>query len=149
METSAAISEMMAADPMGSLLINPDSSLAANKYAVAVIKAREVVSLHQRYIQHKQNDVLDRLMMKFDHLLGFLMSQFGLVPSPEEIRHVLNNVENIDALNEDVLGDMTDGIVPIALVREIVRKHRVLIDPRKLGHWQDFISRYQLSILYA
>lgn len=134
---------------MGNLLINPDSSLSANKYAVAVIKAREVVSLHERYVQSRKSDVLDRLMMKFDHLLGFLISQFGLVPSPDEIRVVLNNVETIDALNEDVLGEMSDGVVPIALVREIVHKHRVLVDPRRLEHWAVFVSRYEISILHA
>jgi hypothetical protein len=149
MDTSITITDLMEANPMGSLLISPDSSLAANKYTVAVIKAREVVALNHRYVQSRTPETLDRLMTKFDHLLGFLISQFGVIPSSDEVRTVLNNVESIDALNEDELGELGDGIVPIALIRQIIRKHRVMIDPRKLDHWQAFISRYELAILYA
>lgn len=143
------IAGLMADSPTGGPLINSGSALSADKYAVAVIKAREVVTLNAGYRADRLPESLERMVMKFDRLLGFLLSQFRVETTTEEVRRVMKNTANIDALNEDELSDLSDGVVPIALVRELLSKHRIMIDPRKLGNWDAFATRYEMSVLYA
>lgn len=143
------IAGLMEESPTGGPLINTGSALSADKYAVAVIKAREVVSLNASYKADRLPDSLNRMINKFDRLLGFLLSQFRVETTTDEVRSVMQRTSFIDALNEDELSDLSDGVVPIAIVRELLSKHRIMIDPRKLGNWDAFASRYEMSVLHA
>ena len=133
----------------GSLMINPSEVFSTDKYTTAVIKARQVVSLNASYKADRLPETMDRMATKFDRLLGFLLSTFRVDTTVEEIRQVMQNTAKIDALNEEVLSDLADGVVPIALIRELLSKHKIMIDPRRLANWDQFANRYEMSVLHA
>jgi hypothetical protein len=128
--------------------ITSDSVLLTDKYSVAVIRAREVVSLNVSYKEDRAPELYDRLATKLDALLGFLVSQFKVVPSVEEVRKVLSDT-TINALNEDNLVDLPDGLVPVSIMRELMKHHRLAVDIRKLSNWALFRSRYEAQVLHA
>jgi hypothetical protein len=140
---------LMTAATSGAALLNSTTALSANKYSVAVIKAREVVSLNASYKADRLPESMDRMASKLDRLLGFLLTQFKSETSTEEVRDVMRNSGGLNALDESELGTLPDSVVPIALMRELLSKHRIMIDFRKLGHWDEFASRYQMSVLLA
>jgi hypothetical protein len=129
-------------------LISSDTVLSADKYSVAVIKAREVVALDACYKSDKSPEVLERLSLKLDRLLGFLMSQFKTPASTEEVRRIMQTTDT-NALNEDELVKLSDGLVPVAIVRELLNKHRVFINPKTLNNWDTFAARYMSQVLHA
>jgi len=140
---------LLSAAATGGVMLNSTDALSSDKYSVAVIKAREVVSLNASYKADRLPESMDRMSTKLDRLLGFLLSQFRVETNTDEVRRVMKNTHAINALNEDELGTLADGVVPIALIRELLAKHRIMIDTSRLGNWAAFVNRYETSVLHA
>lgn len=131
----------------GSLIsTSGDTALSADKYSVAVIKAREIVSLSTNYKSNPQPDLKAKIVAKMDRLLGFLLSQFRPQTSADEVQPLFEG-QKVDTLNEDELVKLPEGLIPVAIVRDLLFSHKVFVQPSKLNNWELFAQRYQAQII--
>lgn len=84
---------------------------------------------------------------RVDALLGFLLAAFALAPvDPADIRAALAGEVDTD-LDDHGLALIADGAVPVAVMRELLHRHRIVFDPARVPHWNAFVERYGASIL--
>jgi DNA-directed RNA polymerase subunit F len=120
-----------------------DEVMVADKFSTAAKKAREIVELNHL------PDMSRKLAENFDALLGFLLSQFRVESSAEQIREVICHNNSFSALNGSELSELPEGVVPVAVVKELIANHQIEVDPRKFSNWEMFLKRYDAQILYA
>ncbi len=123
-----------------------ENRLTADRYSVVAIRAREIASLNASYQNERAPEVKTRLTGKVDSFLGYLVSQFRNTPSSTDVRWALRN-DTIDPLNKDEIAGLSDGIIPIVVVRSLMRRHRLMVDIRGLQSWNQFRDRYEAPIL--
>lgn len=81
-----------------------------------------------------------------ERLLAFLLSEFrGEVDLAQMNKLVLE----AKPVTVDLLETVSDGMVTFAVMREVLYKHRVLFNPKQVGHYQEFSKRYLQYLLKA
>ena len=128
------------------LITMDNAALTADKFAVAAIKAREVASLNRSYRADPKPDLKAQLNIRFDRLRAFLMTQFRGEPTPGDVGGVLANGTE---LSEEGVSRLTEELVPVALVRQLIKGEKISIDSKSLENWPSFMSRYQTMVLAA
>jgi hypothetical protein len=123
-------------------------TLSADKYAVTVIKTREVLDINEDYRKTREPDSHTKLMSSIDRLLGFLISQYHTPVSLEDVRKVMN-VSEINILNDADLSNLSDGLVPVVIFRELLKNRQLVLDPRAVPNWKKFSERYMSLVLHA
>lgn len=126
----------------------PSESLSADKYAMTVIKTREVVDINESYRAESRPEVRSRLMHSIDRLLGFLISQYRTPVSVDDVRHVMNG-PGVSILSANELRGLPDGLIPVAIMRELLAKHRIVFDPKVIPNWTTFSQRYMSLVLHV
>jgi len=114
---------------------------STTKFDKAVSLAKEVLSLYENH------DAVNALK-KFDTLVSYLLKNFDGEISTSSVRDILVN-SNIDGLNPTVLSCYSQYLVPVIVVRELLYKNKVCIDPRKAKNWNKFFEKYYKTILAA
>jgi hypothetical protein len=131
----------------GGGMVSSYSALYADKHSIAVTKARDVILINASYRTNKKPEVLDLLCQRLDLLLGYLLSQFKS-QSDTEVRSIMSNA-SFNALDVEELSSLDDSLVPIAIIRVLLGKHRVTVNPKKLTNWAAFNERYQAQVMAA
>lgn len=111
-----------------------------DRRARVLLHARDLLSAWDAY---KGDKTLFRMSQVEEHaetLFAFLVTAFNGEITAEQTRTVL--AQNRDYLSADVLADMPDAYVPIAVVRAVLFKHRVMFNPTSTKHWSVFNKRY-------
>lgn len=124
------------------------TALQADRFSMAVIQAKAVVALNTKYQSERKPEIRARLSSKLDELLAFLNDQFHASAPDSDLRRLLGDT-TMDAFNTDHLSVLHEGLIPISIVRQLIRKHRIAVDVRTLGNWSTFQSRYESQVLRA
>lgn len=109
-----------------------------DRHARAVALAWDVVLDHE-----SGRSILGRV----DNLLGFLLAAFA---TPRIDRDVVSAAlcDEIDTeLDVEIIAGLPDCVVPVAVLRELLHRHRVVFDPTRVPRWQEFVERYGDIIL--
>lgn len=127
---------------------------------------REVVNLQIQIIASNLNydpskaggatrsDVMSPLM---EDMLSLLMREFGHGAITtnvqdlafQQVRELFHNRNFIETLSEAELEKILMVVVPVAVMRNLLARHRVMFDPRKTPSWDAFSDKYQDAILQA
>lgn len=111
------------------------------KFDEVVFFAEEILILNEH-----QKTVL--MQKKFDTLVSYLLKNFDGEISAPAVREVLVNPD-IDGLDSEVLSNYSPYLVPIIVIRELLYKNRINVDPRKAKNWHKFFDKYYKTILAA
>lgn len=143
------LSALLVATASGGLISMDHAAITADKYSMAVCKAREVAELNKSYGHDPKPDLLACLTTKFDGLLGFLLSSFRSEPTADDVHAVMHNRTGVDALSADQVARLAEGVVPVAIVRELIKEHQIAMNVRALTNWRPFLSRYKSQVMAA
>jgi hypothetical protein len=147
---------ILAAAVSGAVLSGSSSAaaqaLGLNKYATLIDLQQDVLTIQA---QNKDAGIPDRERVDFavDKVLGFAMANFdGDASSTEAFEatsKIFNCKEYCDTLNEAQLRSILEVVVPIAVMRNLLSRHRIHFDPRVTTNWDAFANKYQELILAA
>lgn len=131
-------------------LINMDaSSLSEDKIAIAVLKTRQLASLSESYQMDSRADVLCHLQSQCDKLLGFLMTQFTSLPSSAEVHEMMHQSGRVNVLDVDQVRGLSEAMIPVTIVRELIRTHKIPMNPHQIPNWIGFMNRYKSQVMSA
>lgn len=82
-----------------------------------------------------------------DRLLTHLLTEFPGVPASGDARAILVASGDLGALDETRLSRMVDSLVPVAILREIVRTHGVGFNASTCPGYGAFATRYASALL--
>ncbi len=140
-------------------LIDTPYSFAEGKsglpHAEIVTQARAVVAVDRRRAQlaRLDPDSTEALRLKaevthrVDRLLGVMLAKFASNGDPDAIQEVMDRRGNLDVLDEPRLRVIADGVVPVAVMRELCYVHRINFNPSACKNWLAFVSRYSTALL--
>lgn len=134
---------------LGGLVSMDNSSLSADKIAIAVLKARSVAALNDHYQIDKKADLLSHIHLQTDRLLGFLTSQFQENPSTDDVHTLLCGERKVNILDVEDVRSLPDALVPVAIVRELISTHKLPMNPNHLSNWTSFMGRYRQQVMSA
>jgi hypothetical protein len=113
----------------------------------ALSHARELVNAWERYRSEKTPLNMADVEQRAEALFAFLLAAFEGEVTQEQVRELVSM--NRDYLSRNVLDDVPDAFVPLAIVRTVIVKHRVMFSPHKTQHWKHFNTRYGRFITAA
>ena len=113
-----------------------------------ITKFDEVVFFAEEILILNDQQKISLVQRKFDTLVSYLLKNFDGEISVSAVREVLVN-SDIDGLNSGVLSRYPPYLVPIIVIRELLYKNRIKVDPRKAKNWHKFFDKYYKTILAA
>jgi hypothetical protein len=123
-----------------------EPSIALDKYSMVILAVREILALNVNMKVSKSKDITNHLAMRIDHLLYLFLNKFDSLPDKEEVNQLF--VDRIlTTFNSDIFHEMKDGIMPLAIFRELLHDYKVMIDPRLLKNWPKFVDKYASLVL--
>jgi hypothetical protein len=137
---------LLAAAASGTLLSSTDllaATLTGDKYSETIRLARRVIDLTP-LVDRRDTSLSSQRM---GVLIRHMMDNFAPTCTTEDIRPIFARTKRFDALNEDDLRRLVEGVVPVAVMREMVLTHRVPFEPNRTDGWATFVGRYQHVIL--
>lgn len=114
--------------------------------ALAIDKAQEVIDAWvacnnagktpgaRAVVDIKAEELIDHLLAEFDGDL----SKFQVVAVFDGSQQWLTT---------DALAQIPDEMVPIAVVRELLWKHKIMFNPKNVSNWSVFVQRFGRYIL--
>lgn len=136
-------------DAFGGLINMDMSSFSSDKISVAVLKTRQLANVYENYCLDKRPDVLAHLQTQCDKLLGFLLTQFSSSPNTDDVHAMMRQAGTVNILDVDEVRVLPEAIVPIAIVRELIRTHQIPMNPPTLPNWTPFMDRYRAQVMSA
>jgi len=136
---------MIAAATKGSLIstacaASTDLPIKADKLEIALRYAADLVRLQAEGVS------IHEINLNMDRLLGFLEDNFGY--SEEIDGDAVNLVlESTEFVTLDDLEGIARNLVPLAIMRELVGKHRVAFQLDAVPNFNSFVLRYGPAIL--
>lgn len=106
----------------------------------ALIHARDLIAAWTDYSTNKSTFKMAEVETAAEALFVHLLTAFQGEITPEQGRELMT--KNRDYLAPEVLADTPDAFVPIALIRTVLFKHRVMFNPASTRHWAVFVERY-------
>ncbi len=88
-------------------------------------------------------ELKDRMGTHLDVFVSRLLRDFPERANDDDIDQVFHRHYE---LSEDEIGSIPDPIVPLVIVRELVSRHKVIVDQKKVSHWVDFVEKYESAI---
>lgn len=84
---------------------------------------------------------------KFDDLLSFMHTNFTAGSEvTDEVRHQVSqlfyNRDYVDSLDEQALRTLIEFVVPVAVMRNLLHRHRIMFNPKETSQWDVFFNRY-------
>lgn len=144
----------------GTLLASPVSAapvrVAAPEIMASVTyldQARALVPLCAEWQRlYRANDprqiALNRsINEQVDRLLGQMMDQFTGSAEPELVRQVFRGQIRPESLTADGMAGIAEAVVPVAVIRELVNKHRLPLRPDRLANWDRFMDRFASAMV--
>jgi hypothetical protein len=122
-----------------------------NPIAEVVIKARRIVAFNQQKradmvdpalaLWHQENEGL------FDAMISYVVGHFRAeTTNVEEVRLLLTDRQALgikgDLLDEAELHRLTEGLVPVAVICELLMVHRTELRPQHIPGWRPFATKY-------
>lgn len=146
---------LVAAAAGGALVGQPWSARASgivgvSRYTIALSKADAVVELasNLRPPGAKFNTITPEITGAMDDLLRYLLDNFDGEPDIESANRILTQRRSdMLALREDDLEGFGEAMVPLAILRELVRLHHVAFDTVSCPSYSRFVNRYASAIL--
>lgn len=134
---------------VGGLISMDMSSLSADKITIAVLKTRQLANINANYRIDARVDVLNHLQTQCDKLLGFLITQFNSTPSSDDVHTLMHQSGEINILDVEQVRNLPEAMVPVAIVRELIRTHKLPMNPHHLSNWTSFMDRYRAQVMSA
>jgi hypothetical protein len=129
-----------------------------NPIAEVVLKARRIVAFKQQYQVNMADPALAQWRQEndglFDDLIGYAVAHFRAETATiDELRLLLKDRQALgikgDLLDEAELRRLTEGLVPVAVMRELIAVHHVKFRLQHLPSWPQFVANYRDLILAA
>jgi hypothetical protein len=130
-----------------------------NKYAEMVRMQQDVIAIHKLMIEkttgpyYRDERYMETMSPKVDNILTFSMANFTgdyhSAEAFEECRKLFNDRDYADTMTEEGLKKIFEVVVPVAVMRNLLAKHKVTFSPSGMKSWNDFATRYQAMILQA
>lgn len=114
----------------------------------AVDLANDLLQGWQEYLQDEKSDQLrTRVDVQAEALLNFLMTHFQGTLSRAGVAQMFKSTES--GLDPAYLATLPDGSVPVAVMREVLNRSKVMFNPRYVPSWKTYVRRYGENILNA
>lgn len=139
----------------GSLITSPFPAEATGingveRYTIALDKAATVVRMAEaaRPAGSRFNLATTQITAAIDDLLSYLLASFPQQPDMTAVRQMIET-RRVDfaSLSEADLERLSDGLIPLAILRELVRHHNVAFDTMACPAYTRFVQRYSAGIL--
>mgnify|MGYP001458641256 CR=1 FL=1 len=82
-------------------------------------------------------------------LLGDMLDRFEGDVTPAMVRDVLDGRITTDGFSEERAGQIAEAVIPVAVMRELIRTHRIPLRSTEVPNWHRFVERYRTAILAA
>jgi hypothetical protein len=153
--TSAASSTLLSSNAVAdALLLAPD----VNKYATVIRRARELVMLRDvaaQQVAGTKQPVWEFLQQETpfnanaDDLLRFMLDNFDPTRCTDDDITMVMCGDQVAVLDEVSLRMLSEGVVPVAVIVEMIRVHKLPLIAHRMPSFGDFFKRYQYQILHA
>lgn len=111
----------------------------------ALLHARDLLVAWDAYKNDRNAFAMAVVEEQAEALFAFLVTAFEGDITFEQGRDLMTR--DRDYLSAEVLDDTPDAYVPIAVVRTVLFKHRVMFNPTSTKHWSVFSKRYGKFLL--
>ena len=122
----------------------PETLLRSIKQRISFAETPEVHKAlldAARTLQARERGDKITMQRKFDDLLRGLLTNFDK-PDHREIRYAIpTSVRNGNPQ------PVKQSAVPLAIVSELLTRHKVRLDTAQIRHWRPFVSRYGPSVM--
>ena len=81
-----------------------------------------------------------------EELISFLLDNYSGAIRSMDLNQVFGEQVD-DRLSKDYLQNIPRALVPVTIMREIMKKHRVLFTPSNVPKWREFSMRYGRYIM--
>lgn len=128
-------------------------------YGQVVAMQQDLITTHQNYRTDDFDQKLSRsaiITPKMEALLALMNTHFTGYIKPDEasksyqqIKALFDRRDFVDTLREEALKELLMIVVPVAVMRNLLARHRVSFDPKGTPSWNAFAAAYQDCILAA
>lgn len=128
-------------------------------YGVVVQMQEDIIQSYHSYNTDSSAQTQSRSAImnpKMETLLGLLNNEFGGYIKPDDkskayqqIKALFASRSYVDTLNEDELKSILTVVVPVAVMRNLLARHRISFDPKATPSWDLFVKLYSDAILQA
>lgn len=144
-ERRACVRYMMSAAVLGSLIVGPNQAHAhvqsISPYSEVISHARDLVVLGEQYRVEGGLRLRVRINHQTDKLLGMMLDVFpGDVPV-EQVVWVFK-MKDFTIMRGERDRSIVDGVVPVAILRELTYKHHLPFQTKHMVNWDRFLGRY-------
>jgi hypothetical protein len=114
-------------------------------------KARRLIAVNNIFVAAQRGGIATdqhrlELDATADNFIGHLIGSYEGSCSADEVRSIMAGDVSLDFLHEDTLSRMAGGVVPVALMRELCKRHKIVFDPKNSKNFSIFCDRYKDAI---
>jgi hypothetical protein len=113
----------------------------------ALAHARDLIQAWEAAKADKSPFNVAKVESRAEALFAFLLDTFHGEITAEQSRELVSG--NRDYLARDVLDALPDPFVPLAIIRTVIFRHRVMFSPQRTVGWKVFNERYGRLIAAA
>lgn len=137
---------------MAAMVAIPAPVVACNDTQAALGMAARIIPVADRYhaapavlgdgLRNPERSKYAALMTDMtDDLIGFMLKRFPPGATAEEVQSIFRYPDDVD------VSSLRPEAVPVAIIRDLIGRHGVELDIRRMKHWGDYVSRYKAVVM--